>query len=302
MRLRTGRTRRPDGLPPGLAEADGALVMGILNTTPDSFSDGGEHDDPAAAIAHGLALTAAGADLVDVGGESTRPGADRVSAREELRRVVPVIRELAAQGVAVSVDTMRAEVAAASLAAGAVIVNDVSGGLADPDMAALVATARTALGGPPVYIAMHWRGHSDVMASRTVYDDVVRDVVSELRGRIAALEEAGIDRSRLVADPGLGFAKTGAQNWDLLARWDELAALDLPLLLGASRKGFLGRLDVDRDAATGAISAHAALHGAWCVRVHAVAPSLAAVRVARRIHEREVVPDDGPGNGTGAGR
>lgn len=265
--------------------------MGILNTTPDSFSDGGEHQGTAAAIAHGRRLSAEGADIVDVGGESTRPGAQRVDEAEELRRVVPVVSALADAGICVSVDTMRASVAAEALEAGATLINDVSGGLADPAMAPLVARARTLAGEPPVFVAMHWRGHSDVMTTRAHYTDVVLDVVTELRTRVSALQEEGIDRARIVADPGLGFAKDGHHGWELLARLDELVALDLPLLIGASRKGFLAALEVDRDAATAAVSTHAALHGAWCVRVHAVGPTLAGVRVGSRIREARPARD-----------
>lgn len=271
---------RPAGLPPALAEREDTLVMGILNVTPDSFSDGGEHLAPEAALAHGRALASDGAAIVDVGGESTRPGAQRVDAEEETARVVPVVRALAAEGICVSVDTMRAGVAAEAIAAGAIIVNDVSGGLADPDMGPMCARARTRLGMPPVYVAMHWRGHSDEMTRLAVYDDVPADVARELRARLAALEADGIERSSLVADPGLGFAKDGAHSWEVLARWQEMAGLDLPLLIGASRKRFLGSVAADRDAATAAVSTYSALHGAWCVRVHDVPSSLAAVAVA----------------------
>jgi len=279
------------GLPPvpGLTgpAAGRTLVMGVLNTTPDSFSDGGAWLDAGAATQHGLAMAAAGADLVDVGGESTRPGAVRVDAEEEARRVLPVVRALAAEGVAVSVDTMRASTAAAALDAGAALVNDVSGGLADPAMAALVAER-----GAP-YVAMHWRGHSDVMADRTDYGDVVADVRDALARRVEALLAAGVRPDRLVVDPGLGFAKTADQGWALLAHLGALAGLGLPLLVGASRKGMLGALladaggtprpAADRDAATTAVTALAAAAGVWCVRVHDVRPSADAVRVAARV-------------------
>lgn len=272
------------GLPGGLAGVDRCLVMGVVNVTPDSFSDGGHWFERDEAIAHGLRLVAEGADLVDVGGESTRPGAARVDQEEELRRVLPVISALAAAGVVVSVDTMRAEVADAALGAGAALVNDVSGGLADPLMAPLVARARVP------YIAMHWRGYSDVMEQRTHYDDVVRDVAAELGARLQALVDAGLDPRQVLLDPGLGFAKRAGHNWELLAHLDRLAALGRPVVVGASRKRFLGSLLAgpdgepaairDRDDATAATSALAATSGAWCVRVHEVRSSADAVRVA----------------------
>jgi dihydropteroate synthase len=277
------------GLPEAVRRAarSRCLVMGVLNVTPDSFSDGGRWLDPAAAVRHGLDLIADGADLVDVGGESTRPGADRVPQEEELRRVVPVIRALAAAGVVVSVDTMRAEVAEAALDAGAVLVNDVSGGLADPAMARAVAGA-----GAP-FVAMHWRGPSRGMAALARYDDVVADVRRELAARLAALADAGLDPDRVILDPGLGFAKDAEHNWALLARLGELADLGRPMLVGASRKRFLGALLPDpdgeprppagRDHATVATTVLAARAGAWCVRVHDVAPSADAVRVVAAV-------------------
>lgn len=275
----------PEGLPAALASASAqrALVMAVVNVTPDSFSDGGLWLDPDAAIAHGAALYGQGADLVDVGGESTRPGAARVSVEEELRRIIPVIRGLSDQGVPVSVDTMRAEVALVAVEAGAVLVNDVSGGLADPAMLPAVATLTVP------YVAMHWRGHSDRMADFSKYDDVVVDVRRELADRLAGAVAAGIDPARVVLDPGLGFAKEAEHNWALLRHLDQLTTLGRPVLVGASRKRFLGALLAEqgvprpmpeRDAATDAISALAALAGAWGVRVHDVRGSLDAVRVA----------------------
>ncbi|MFC7458478.1 dihydropteroate synthase [Brachybacterium sp. GCM10030267] len=280
-RPRSGRLR-PDGLPERLT-GDDTLVMGVLNVTPDSFSDGGEHDSAPDAIAHGRLLAAQGASIIDVGGESTRPGAPRVEEDEELRRVLPVVSELAREGIVVSVDTMRASVAAASIEAGALIVNDVSAGRADVDMGAEAARLRTRLGTPPVFVAMHWRGHSDVMTELTEYEDVARDSAAELEDRLDALRAAGVEDRFLVADPGLGFAKTGEQNWEVLARWEHIASHGLPLLIGASRKRFVSSLGVDRDAATAAISAYSAEHGAWAVRVHDVPPNLAAVRVGDRL-------------------
>ena len=277
------------GLPSQLAALPRTLVMGVVNVTPDSFSDGGAFLDPDAAVAHGLALLADGADILDVGGESTRPGAQRVAAEEETRRVLPVVQGLASAGAVVSVDTMRAEVASAALAAGAVIVNDVSGGRADTAMAAVVADA-----GSP-FIAMHWRGHSDRMQELAVYDDVVTDVVAELRTGLDRLVDAGVDVEQVVLDPGLGFAKTVAHSWALLAHLDALHALGRPVLVGASRKGFLGaaladsdgepRPLQDRDDATAAVSALAAWSGAWAVRVHEVRASLDAVRVVAAVRE-----------------
>ncbi|MDQ3432651.1 MAG: dihydropteroate synthase [Actinomycetota bacterium] len=268
----------------GLPELDRCRVMGVVNVTPDSFSDGGRFLDTGQAIAQGLALHRAGADIVDVGGESTRPGAGRVPADEERRRVLPVVRELAAAGATVSVDTMRPGVAEEALAAGARIVNDVSGGRADPALPRLVAAA-----GVP-YVVMHWRGHSDSMQHKAAYGDVVAEVRAELRTRLDEVTAAGVRPEQVVLDPGLGFAKTADHNWALLAGLDDLAALGRPLLVGASRKSFLGRLLAtpqgderptdDRAAATVAISALAAAHGVWCVRVHEVAASLDAVRVA----------------------
>ena len=256
--------------------------MGVVNVTPDSFSDGGVWWEPDAAVEHGLALRDQGADLVDVGGESTRPGAERVPEEEELRRVLPVVRELAAAGVLVSIDTMRSGVARSALDSGAVMVNDVSGGLADPDMLGTVA----ATGAP--FVVMHWRRHSVDMQAHATYDDVVTDVADHLRERLEAAVAAGVDPDRIALDPGLGFAKTGAHNWRLLAHLDALHALGQPLLLGASRKPFLGALLADdngqrppteRDDATVASSALAAAAGAWCLRVHEVRGTADAVRV-----------------------
>ncbi len=258
--------------------------MGVVNVTPDSFSDGGEFFDAETAIRRGRHLMRTGADLIDVGGESTRPGAVRIDAAEELRRVIPVVAALANDGIPVAVDTTRAEVAADALAAGAQLVNDVSGGLSDPEMVGLVAAA-----GVP-YVLMHWRGPSVDMQSRAVYDDVVTDVCRELRTRLDEVTAAGVDPENVILDPGLGFAKNAEHNWALLARLHELHALGRPILLAASRKAFLGRLlpDADghprpvdqREDATTAISALAAAQGAYCVRVHEAAPTADAVRVA----------------------
>lgn len=263
-------------------------VMGVLNVTPDSFSDGGRYLHLDDALTHGVEMWADGADLVDVGGESTRPGADRVAPEVEIARILPVIRGLSAAGVAVSVDTTRAPVAEAALAAGAVIVNDVSGGLADPDMARVVADA-----GVP-WILMHWRGYSKDMDSLATYDDVVADVCAELSARVDVALAAGVSAEALVLDPGLGFAKRAEHNWELLRRLDTLLALGFPVLVGASRKRFLGSLLADkegvprppdgREEATAAISGLVAAAGAWGVRVHDVRRSLDAVKVAEVLH------------------
>lgn len=260
------------------------LVMGVLNVTPDSFSDGGRYLDPAAAVAHGVALHRAGADLIDVGGESTRPGAQRVDAATEAARVVPVVSELVCAGVPVSVDTMRSKVAEAAVAAGATVVNDVSGGLADPAMASVLAATGAR------WIVMHWRTHSATMAKHSTYTDVVADVRSELLARVDAALAAGVAPEALVIDPGLGFAKTAEHNWALLHALPELTATGFPVLIGASRKRFLGTLLADaagqlrapegREVATAAITALAAANGAWGVRVHDVASSVDAVAVA----------------------
>jgi dihydropteroate synthase len=259
--------------------------MGVLNVTPDSFSDGGRYTDLAAAVEHGIAMHRDGADLVDVGGESTRPGAERVDARTETERVVPVIAALASAGVPLSIDTTRAAVAAAALEAGAVIVNDVSGGLADPGMAAVVKAA-----GCP-WILMHWRGHSRTMRELATYDDVVAEVRAELLDRVAAAVAAGVDPELLILDPGIGFAKTAEHNWALSVHLHELVALGHPVLFGASRKSYLGRLLAgpggeprpvgDREAATIATSVLAVAAGAWGVRVHDVRATADALAVWR---------------------
>ncbi|MBB5982584.1 dihydropteroate synthase [Kribbella solani] len=281
--MRTGSWGHVDGLP----VVDRCLVMGVVNVTPDSFSDGGKWFEPEAAIKHGRELLAEGADLLDVGGESTRPGAARPEPDEEIRRVLPVIEALAAEGAIISVDTMRAHVAELMLDAGATMINDVSGGQADPDMLPLVAERKAP------YLCMHWRGHSIDMQNRAEYGDVVAEVIAELAERLEALSRAGVDLNRVAIDPGLGFAKHAGHNWEILRRIREFAVLERPLLIAASRKAFLGRLLADeqtgaprpavrRDDASAAVTALAAAAGAWCVRAHAVAPSADAVRVAKR--------------------
>lgn len=260
------------------------VVMGVVNVTGDSFSDGGRYLDPERAVAHGIELYAAGADIIDVGGESTRPGADRVDPATEAARVAPVIRGLVDAGVPTSVDTMRAAVAEAALAAGVAVINDVSGGRADPDMVKVVADA-----GVP-WILMHWRAAADYRhaGSAEHYDDVVAEVRAELDAQVELAVGAGVDPGRLILDPGLGFAKNAEHNWALLAALPEFVAAGLPVLIGASRKRFLGTLLADtegprppdgREVATATVSALAAQHGAWGVRVHDVRSSLDAIAV-----------------------
>lgn len=276
---------------PGLPQQDRCLVMGVVNVTPDSFSDGGKWFSADDAIAHGLELAAQGADIVDVGGESTRPGALRITEEEELRRVGPVVEALVQSGLVVSIDTMRPAVAEFALSAGARMVNDVSGGQADPSMAALIASAQVP------FVVMHWRDFSAEMYGRAVYEDVVAEVTSELAANVTALVEAGVDPARLILDPGLGFAKRPEHNWAILTRLAEISRLacpgaPFPVLVGASRKGFIGRLlsaDPDHprpfeqnDDATIALTALAAVAGAWCVRVHTVPGNVDAVKIAAR--------------------
>ena len=261
--------------------------MGVVNVTPDSFSDGGQWLSPGAAVAHGLDLLDQGADILDVGGESTRPGADRPAEEEELHRVLPVIRELSRCGARVSVDTMRGSVARQAVEAGASIVNDVSGGLADPDMARVVAAT-----GVP-FVVMHWRGHSDAMQHRASYDDVVQEVCRALGERVADLCARGVDQDQLILDPGFGFAKLPEHNWSLLAHLDAVQSLGFPVLVGTSRKGFLGALGVpeggaprppaQREVATAATTVIAGLAGVWGVRVHDVTSSVNALQVVAAV-------------------
>lgn len=262
-------------------------IMGVLNVTPDSFSDGGRWFDQASAVAHGLDLIASGADIVDIGGESTRPGATRVDEAEELRRVVPVVRELAASGALISVDTMRASVAAAAIDAGAHIINDVSAGLSDPAMLSVAADT-----GVPI-VLMHWRGYLDRADASFHYDDVVAEVIAELRARIDEAVAVGVDPADIIVDPGLGFSKNAEHNWQILAGLGEFAVFDQRLLVAASRKRFIASLvspddpaqagEAEKDDATAVISAFAAQAGAWAVRVHDPAASALACRVAEAI-------------------
>lgn len=264
-------------------------IMGVLNVTPDSFSDGGRWFDHERAIAHGIDLLDAGADIIDVGGESTRPGAVRVDEAEELRRVIPVVRELAAAGIVISVDTMRAKVAEASLDAGAKIINDVSAGQSDPTM--LSVAAQTAA---PV-VLMHWRGYLDQAAATFHYEDVVGEVIAELRVRIDEAIAVGVKTENIIVDPGLGFSKNAEHNWQILAALDEFAVLEHRLLVAASRKRFISTLlspkdpkraeEAAKDQATAAISTLAAQAGAWAVRVHEPATSAIACRVVAAVAE-----------------
>ena len=243
------------------------IVMGILNVTPDSFADGGRHNSFEAALKRGEEMLAEGVDIIDIGGESTKPGADRVPEIEELNRVIPIVKALASKGARISIDTMRASTAKAAVEAGAQIINDVSGGLADPEMLPTAANLKVP------YIAMHWRGHSKDMNSRAVYGDVVKDVISELQERISAATDAGITRDNLIIDPGLGFAKDAHHNWEIIDSIDQFVALGYPVLIGGSRKRFLGGDDPDsREAATIELTKRLSTSGIWGVRVHSVKP------------------------------
>ncbi len=248
------------------------LIMGILNITPDSFADGGRYNSFENAIKHAREMINEGVDIIDIGGESTRPGAERVSEDEEMSRVIPVITELAKDGVRISIDTMRASTAQAAVAAGAHIINDVSGGLADPAMLETAAAVKTP------YIAMHWRGASKDMNSRAIYTDVVADVICELEARISAAIDAGITRDNLIIDPGLGFAKEAAHNWEIIDHIDQFVGLGYRVLVGGSRKRFLGGDSPDgREAASVELTKRLSTSGIWGVRVHSVKPHKAAL-------------------------
>jgi dihydropteroate synthase len=243
------------------------LVMGILNVTPDSFADGGRHNDFEAAVARGLEMIAEGVDIIDIGGESTRPGAERVTEEEEIARTIPVIKELAKYGTTISIDTMRANTAEAAVKAGASIINDVSAGLADGAMLQTAARLKVP------YIAMHWRGHSKDMNSKAVYGDVVSEVISELNERIEAALDAGIQKDKLIIDPGIGFAKDAEHNWAIIDSIDRFVSMSYPVLVGASRKRFLGGESPDeREQATIKLTKRLGATGIWAVRVHSVKP------------------------------
>ncbi len=277
---------KPAGLPEQLSKLQRTLVMGVLNVTPDSFSDGGKFESVDSAIAQGLHLARNGADVVDVGGESTRPGAERITETQEIDRVVPVIRELVKQGIVVSIDTMRASVAQAAVSAGAHIINDVSGGKADPEMLEYVCKIETP------YILMHWRGHSTVMNSLTDYTNVVTDVRDEIDDQLFEIFHSGVHEDRVVVDPGIGFAKTVDQNWPILRHLEALEELGQPILIGVSRKKFLGELlaedgvsrDVEqRESATTALTTLMATRQVWAVRVHDARASRDAIEVVERL-------------------
>ncbi|MCF8521857.1 MAG: dihydropteroate synthase [Candidatus Planktophila sp.] len=243
------------------------LVMGILNVTPDSFADGGRYNDFESAIRRGNEMISEGVDIIDIGGESTKPGAERITLNEELNRVIPVVKELSQSGVRISIDTMRSEVARQAIEAGASIINDVSGGLADAEMLSTAASLELP------YIAMHWRGHSKDMNSRAVYKDVVGEVIIEIEERITACLEAGIKKDNLIIDPGLGFAKDADHNWAIIDSISSFVDLGYPVLVGASRKRFLGGDNPDlREAATIALTQRLSTTGIWAIRVHSVKP------------------------------
>ncbi|MDA0259360.1 MAG: dihydropteroate synthase [Actinobacteria bacterium] len=266
-------------------KSERTLVMGILNVTPDSFADGGRHFDFEAAINRAKEMISEGVDIIDVGGESTRPGADRVTEEIERDRVIPVITELSELGVTLSIDTTRASIAQAAIGAGATIVNDVSGGLADPKMAALIAS------NPAIqYVVMHWRGHSKDMQKAAEYQNVVSEVKDELDDRVVALTKSGVLPEQIVLDPGIGFAKSSAHNWELLKNIDRLNLLGFPILVGASRKRFLGDLlsaEVadDRESASIAITTYLAKAGIWGVRTHSVKPHRDAIAVVEEMRK-----------------
>ena len=261
------------------------VVMGILNVTPDSFADGGKYLSKEDAVLGGRRLVVEGADIIDVGGESTRPGAERVSEEEELNRVIPVIKELVKDGAVVSVDTMRAEVAKQAITVGATYINDVSGGLADEKMAKVIAS------NPKVqYIVMHWRGHSKNMQEQVIYKDVVKEVKEELDERVASLLKAGVSNEQIILDPGIGFAKESEHNWQILQNIDRIQLLGYPLLVGVSRKRFLGELinaknPNDREAATIALTTELARLKVWGVRTHAVKAHQDAISVIERMRK-----------------
>lgn len=270
---------------PDYLQPERTLVMGILNVTPNSFSDGGKWLDPSQAVTHGLEMVAQGADLIDVGGESTAPGRKPVAVEEEIARILPVIEQLVAAGVTVSVDTLHAKTAQAAAAAGASIINDVSGGIVDDSMFATIAGLQ--LRYPQLsYICQHWRGSPEVANQLAVYDNVAVETWNELERRLELMRHSGIDMRRVIIDPGLGFSKVGEQDWDVLANLDVFLHRGYPVLVGPSRKRYLADLETaasdrhPRDDATAAVSMFCALHKVWAVRVHNVAPVAVAVQAA----------------------
>lgn len=268
--------------------------MGVLNVTPDSFSDGGEFLDPKRALEHARGMRESGADIIDIGGESTRPGSERVDPRVEQARILPVIEELAASDITLSVDTLHAETAEAAILAGAHIVNDISGGSFDPDMFSVVAGSRTRAGQPVRCVLGHWRGIPDLNHARSQYDDVVTEVVAELGHRVAAARAAGVADEQIILDPGIGFDKTASQGWQLLANLDAFATLNLPIMVGVSRKRMLAEFAVqsaagadahERDLATAVVSALMGERNIWAVRVHNVAATHVALQVQQALRE-----------------
>ena len=268
-----------------MAKSQRTLVMGILNITPDSFADGGRHFGFEKALARAKEMIAEGVDIIDVGGESTRPGSDRIPTDVERDRVIPIVTELCALGATVSIDTTRSEIARAAIVAGASIVNDISGGLSDPSMGKLIAN------NPKIqFIVMHWRGESKVMQSRATYTDVVKEVRDELSERVTSLVDQGVNPEQLILDPGIGFAKNSEHNWELLRNIDRIQLLGFPVLVGVSRKRFLGDLvgaenPDDREFATLAITTEMARKGVWGVRTHSVRPQLDAIKVVEELHQ-----------------
>jgi dihydropteroate synthase len=258
--------------------------MGVLNVTPDSFADGGRHFEFEAAISRAKEMIAEGVDIIDVGGESTRPGSDRISSAQERDRVIPVVTELHALGATISIDTTRSEIARAAIAAGATIINDVSGGLSDPKMAEVISKS------PAVqYIVMHWRGESKTMQTQATYEDVVKEVRDELSQRVAALIDQGVNPEQLILDPGIGFAKKSEHNWELLRNIERIQLLGYPVIVGVSRKRFLGELvgaenPDDRDFATLAVTTEMARKGVWAVRTHSVRPQVDAIKVVEELY------------------
>ena len=266
-----------------MSAVQSTLVMGILNITPDSFADGGRHFELSNAVERAKEMLKEGVDIIDVGGESTRPGSERISSEEERNRVIPVITALKELGAVISIDTTRSEIAKLAIDAGASYVNDISGGLSDSKMASVISAH------PQVqYIAMHWRGESKDMQSRAVYKNVVQEVREELEARTDALIKAGVIPDQIILDPGIGFAKTSAHNWELLRQIDRLQLMGYPLLVGVSRKRFLGELvgspnPDDRDSATVALTTELARKGVWGVRTHSVKPHLDAIKVVKEL-------------------
>jgi len=279
--------RQPAGLNSNLKNKNACLVVGVLNVTPDSFSDGGLFNNTSQAIEHSKKMISQGADLIDIGGESTRPGAERISVTEELERVIPVISELTKLGISTSIDTMNSQTAVEAIKAGVQMVNDVSGGLNDEKMHHIISKYEVP------YVLMHWRGQSKVMDDLATYKDVVTEVIQELNQQINKAIAAGINRNRIVIDPGLGFAKSPEHNWEILKNINRFHELELPIYIGASRKRFLADFSYpkdsqdtkDRDMATTAISSYVAERGVFAVRVHDVAGSAIAVKVSQKLKD-----------------